>query len=85
VIGHVSQLPRVSVAPGSLVLGVEAMPDWLVWLGVIPLFAGIGAVFGNLLDVVGISVPYGFGSDWTKLLGAVFGLFGVGVFVGAVT
>ncbi len=56
-------------------------PEWLVWLGVIPLFSSVGAVLGNLLDVVGVTVPQGLGSDWTKLLGALFGALGIGLFI----
>jgi hypothetical protein len=62
-------------------LATAAFPSWLVWLGVIPLFSGIGAVLGNMLDVAAVAVPAGFGSDWTKLLGALFGACGVGLFV----
>jgi len=56
-----------------------AFPDWLVWLGVIPLLSGIGAVIGNMLDVAEISLPQGLGTDWTKLLGALFGAMGIGL------
>jgi hypothetical protein len=60
-----------------------AVPGWLVWLGVIPSLSGVGAVIGNILDLAELAVPEGFGSDWTKLLGGLFGALGIG-FVAAV-
>jgi hypothetical protein len=58
-----------------------AFPEWLVWLGVIPLFSGVGAALGNILDVLNIPVPQGLGTDWTKLLGALLGAMGIGLFL----
>lgn len=69
----------------NTVLALASAPNWITWLGVIPLFAALGAVIGNFLDVWGVPMPPGYSGDWTKLMGAVFGSVGVGIVIGAAT
>jgi hypothetical protein len=74
--------PRLKNQFFLMPLSIAAFPLWLVWVGVIPLCAGLGAWAGNGLDICSVSVPAGLGTDWTKLLGFLLGAVGLGIFLG---
>lgn len=61
---------------------LAGVPSWIAWASVIPLASGIGAVMGNWLDVLQAPMPEGMGSDWTRLLGGLFGVVGLGFYIG---
>jgi hypothetical protein len=65
-------------------LALTNVPNWVTWLGVVPLASALGGLLGSFLDILDIPVPEGLGPDWTKLLATMLGFAGLGVFVGVV-